>query len=573
MLLTALFGLYIATASSHVLGEDNGEFCALYAAGGVAHPSGYPLYTTLLRAFAWLPVTTPARGAALVTVAIGLAAVALLYMACRAWGAGTAAAALASALYGTAPLAWDLATKAEVFALNAALAASIVLVAAPHGPFRGMRRAAVLGLLFGLGLSNHHSVVFLAPLGVAGLCAAFAETARRVRALFAVVVGGVLGLSPYATLPFAASGAGWVWGDVTTLHGVVAHFLRRDYGTTSLALGPAHPSIAANLGALTRTLVEDSRGFALVGLWVLTVALVRVVRPAKGARPVALAALAASFVLAGPLFATRMNVELSPEGAAIVRRFHLLPLLLLAVPFAVGVEPLLARVRAPLQGAIVATAVVAGAVLGFGRVQDERGPMLERYIVDLLETAPENAVVLGSGDLRVFGVLYAQLGLGLRRDVVFVSPALLHHDWYRRRIETALGFALPPASAGSIDTVALAERLLDAGRPVLLSDLFTPAISKTLPTYPLGVLVAVLPRGAFPPSPSSLEGRNLAVFAAYHVDPKLLDEERAWTRGARDAYRRPWTVLGAAYRAAGDTESATRNERRATLEPWVTREE
>jgi hypothetical protein len=281
--LTPLAALYASTATPYVLGEDNGEFCALFAGGGVAHPTGYPLYTLLLRAFSWLPVDTPVRGAALVTAAIGLAAVGLLYGACRAWGAGMGASALAALVYGTAPLAWDLATKAEVFALNAALVAAIALVGAPSGPVRGVGRAAWTGLLLGFGLSNHHSVVLLAPLIASSAAAAVREAPRRAAAAATFAAGLLAGLLPYATLPFAAraSGAAWVWGDVTTPAGLAHHFLRRDFGTTQLAVGGTEPARLENLAALARTLLVDLRWIpALVGLGVLVVAPIR----ARGTR-------------------------------------------------------------------------------------------------------------------------------------------------------------------------------------------------------------------------------------------------------------------------------------------------
>ena len=57
----------------------------LGARGGVAHPSGYPLYVMYLRAMAWLP-GTPAHAAALATALLGAAQIGVLHAACRAWG-------------------------------------------------------------------------------------------------------------------------------------------------------------------------------------------------------------------------------------------------------------------------------------------------------------------------------------------------------------------------------------------------------------------------------------------------------------------------------------------------------
>ena len=86
-------GLYFATAAETILGGDNAELVTLAERGGVAHPSGYPLYVLYLGALSWLPLGSPAHVAALATSLLGLATVALLYAAARRWGASPAAAA------------------------------------------------------------------------------------------------------------------------------------------------------------------------------------------------------------------------------------------------------------------------------------------------------------------------------------------------------------------------------------------------------------------------------------------------------------------------------------------------
>lgn len=44
------------------------------------------------------------------------------------------------------------------------------------------------------------------------------------------------GLLPYVYLPISSylSQARWTWGDQTTLHGFLTHFLREEYGTFNL---------------------------------------------------------------------------------------------------------------------------------------------------------------------------------------------------------------------------------------------------------------------------------------------------------------------------------------------------
>ena len=314
--------LYFLTAATTVEGADNGEFCTLFATGGVAHPSGYPLYTLLLRAFAWMPASTPAHGAALVTAGIGLAAVALLYFACRAWGAEPWAAALGATVFGVSPIAWDLATQAEVFSLNAALAAAIVLLAAPLGPAKGRSRVLWLGLLAGLGLSNHHTIVLLAPLGIWAFVRGVresTETGTSALRTLALGVGALLlGLLPYASLPFAARGdltTRWVWGDVTTLGGIFDHLRRADYGTTELALHGAPFRPMLQMAALARRLLVDLRVVpCLVGVGFLAIAGTRSAAVKGTPHRFAIASLGAAFLLAGPVFASATNIEAISNG-------------------------------------------------------------------------------------------------------------------------------------------------------------------------------------------------------------------------------------------------------------------
>jgi hypothetical protein len=198
--------------------------------------------------------------------------------------------------------------------------------------------------------------------------------------------------------------------------------------------------------------------------------------------------------------------------------------------------------------------------------------MLDDYVRDTLRTAPDRAVILGSGDVRVFGTLYAQGAMGVRRDVVFISPILLHYGWYRRRVSDALGMALPPPEGGSVDTKALAARILGSGRRLFLSDVLNGVIPQSFSTYPLGTLIEVLPHGVTPPTPPVLEQQNLLLFERYRLHAGLFDEDRAWSRDVREAYTRPWAALARAYRSAGDAEATARNERRAAkLEPWIGR--
>ena len=130
---------YTLTAPRCILGGDNGEFATLYATGGIAHPPGYPAMVLWLRLWHWLPVATPAHGAALATVVLGVLSVWAVQWACLAWGASASATAFASAVYAFSPVAWKMGCHAEVLAMNALFSGSILALSAPVACFKGWK--------------------------------------------------------------------------------------------------------------------------------------------------------------------------------------------------------------------------------------------------------------------------------------------------------------------------------------------------------------------------------------------------------------------------------------------------
>jgi hypothetical protein len=279
--------------------------------------------------------------------------------------------------------------------------------------------------------------------------------------------------------------------------------------------------------------------------------------------------LGAALVTVGPLFLSRFNIPPTGLGGAVVERFHLLPMSLLAVTIGRGFD----RVAelAPLGRNVQATLGAAVAVVGFARglpaVRFEQDPTVERYLRDVLDTLPPRAVVLGTGDHRTLGFPYVQRALGLRRDVLFIDPRLLPMPHYRARIERRLGrpFAFP--ATRSIPTVPVAEAALATGRPVFLTNVFTTSIPRALPVYPEGVVLRVLPRDERPPPPDQVLARNEALFARYRVRPgrRVLPP---WQATAQMEYARTWGALADAATAAGRPDvAAPLRERAASYAP------
>lgn len=565
-LLVVVSSSYVFTLADALLGGDNAEFVALSQRWGVAHPSGYPAYVLYLRLCSWLPGITPAMTAALATAVLGVSALYALYHACRAWQASPFAALAACALFAWSPRLWIAATHAEVFAMNALFAALLLWLCAPQLQVAARRRLLLLAGLAGLGLSNHLSLVLLAPIGIFAAVHALQRCERRARAAALAVGCFALGLVPYAALPLLARAArGFTWGELRTPGDLLGHVLREDYGTLSFGIKDERGEALAHIGQLAAHANAD-----LLWLPLLLVPLGALVLWRSSQRWHGVALLG-TLLSAGPLFVARINLGTDGLARSVVQRFYLLPELVAVPLLALGLGWLEASIRARVRHALTqAAGLAAFSVLGAAQLlatlpelSEHHAPTVERYLQNTLRFVPPGAVILGSGDQRLFGFEALQELDGLRRDVQYIDPRMLHYAWYRRRAAERFGSPLPEPHDGNISTVDLAERVLRAGKPLFVTDVFSEVLLRSLPSYPVGTLLQILPPGTKVPSPRELEQINVQLFANFDLGYARPMDSSSWAWAAQATYTRPWLALAGSYQQLGDTARVAVNEERA----------
>ena len=102
--------------------DDSLEFQVVLPTLGIAHPSGYPLYTLLGKlATVIIPFRDPAGRANLLSALAAALAIAILYLVARRFAGSRPAAAVATAAFAISPAWWSQATLAEVYALHGLL--------------------------------------------------------------------------------------------------------------------------------------------------------------------------------------------------------------------------------------------------------------------------------------------------------------------------------------------------------------------------------------------------------------------------------------------------------------------
>ena len=165
--------LYAYTAAPGILTffDDTLEFQTVAATWGIAHPTGYPIYTLLGALWTHLlPIGTFAGRLNLLSafcaaITVGLVAmVASRLVTDRSGAPNLWAGIIAAIAYALGSVWWSQATIAEVYTLHGAFVAAILVttIGINHSQ-RTDRRMTLLLLLFGLGLTHHRTTLLLAP--------------------------------------------------------------------------------------------------------------------------------------------------------------------------------------------------------------------------------------------------------------------------------------------------------------------------------------------------------------------------------------------------------------------------
>ena len=467
--------LYLSTVAPTLtwgwddLGIDGGDLLAAAKTFGVPHPTGYPTYTLLLRLFATIvPIGDFAFRGNLLSAVLASATVLTVYwsvyrfcvhlkpdapVSLRATGAALGASVLA-----TAPLFWSQANVTEVYALNALIAAALLLIAVHMALPAGdpnvagqtrpppARTLAVFGLLLGLGVGNHFTVLAVAIPLVVWL---WSSLGRRAVVSPWAIGAFVAGFSVYLYLPISASQHPPIsWGNADTLGGFAWMLTGGPYQGYVFAV-PADSLLSCSsdgcsgrivawvelmfeqfnpLGlflGITGAVVLRSRAVRFLVLSLLPIlglSVYSVTYNTVDSEVLNIPALLLFSVWAGigafwVLAAWITDPESDPPGAAPRR-------------LAVSGRPLRVALAALAFALLPGTAILLN--YGSQDLSDDRGAY--RYAKALLDAVPDGSVLVSEDERSVFSLWYIRYVEMPHRDVAPVVLPLLQFDWYREDI-------------------------------------------------------------------------------------------------------------------------------------------
>ena len=155
--------------------DDSLEFQLVCPTLGIAHPTGYPLYTLLGKFFTLIPIGDAAYRVNLMSAFFAALTVVFTYLIVRVLTDDSLSAFFASLAIAVSPVFWSQAVIAEVYSLNAFFTALVVCLLLRWEADRRQRPAAstssaaaphhllLAAFVYGLSLTHHRLMLLLAP--------------------------------------------------------------------------------------------------------------------------------------------------------------------------------------------------------------------------------------------------------------------------------------------------------------------------------------------------------------------------------------------------------------------------
>jgi len=269
-LVVALFAVYACGACPTIYVGDSGELVTAVHTLGIPHPSGYPLYVMLGKAWTILvPVGSIAWRMSLFSAACAAAACSVLYWLCRQLALHRLAAVLAALLLAFGPSFWGEANVQRVYSLGALFLLMATAATLCWYRHRETRCLVLAFFLCGLGAANH-TFMAINALAIGVFAAAVRPNAfLNLRTLGKSTVAFAVGLAPYLYLPLRSlADPPLDWGNPETPRALMNVILRRAFWDRAWMEGPRDllPIMADYLYGLGSELAWMGAALAIGGI-------------------------------------------------------------------------------------------------------------------------------------------------------------------------------------------------------------------------------------------------------------------------------------------------------------------
>lgn len=398
-----IFSLYAFMAPISVQSGDTGELVTNSFFLRVSHPPGYPLWSLLYH----IPVKYFNFGNPFHSASIFTTFISVLAIACIGLVLNLRAIWFILAVLSTTAVIWKQALLPDVFALHMFFL-SLVFICFSQPEL--LNRWWMI-LMVALSVAHHHTIVFVFPMFLYALI----ESKPTSKKITTCLLAGVFSLSLYLLLLVFNPDDYGSWGNIHSFSDVLHHFLRKDYGTFNLMTSKGE-GISWISFFLEHSLLDMWSLWILLGYFALKHQDLLKVSKAKIATM--LICLFLYFMVFG-----LQDVSLAGESEAVIERFLLQPLLLIAF-LAIF---LVYEFRKDIPKALLIMIFMNAGLnvwTNFNYLNFREKTGTEDYIKNSLKKLPSQSAVFTRGDSFSFGTYYLINVMNFRPDI-----KQIHANW------------------------------------------------------------------------------------------------------------------------------------------------
>ncbi len=464
----AAFIVYRLTMAPGLGFIDSGELATVACMLGVAHPTGYPLYTLLGWAFSRLPlagaeiVRLNLMAALFCSAAAGVFVLVfrrVILVSSRKPVAATAAAAAGALILAFSTTYWSTALAVEVYPLHLLLVSVVLLLFlracyAPAAEGPPGRDWYLFAFAVGLAFTNHMTTVLLAP-GLLYLYFSRMGTSPRAWRLIAkMALPFLAGLSLYMYIPVRASrGPVLNWGYAVTAERFLWHVTGKQYQVWMFS---SMDVVGRQLSYFLRD-IPGEFGYAglllsLAGWYALW----------KGNRRMATGVA----ILFSVCVAYAVNYDIHD-----IDSYFLLAYVCAGMTAAVGlssVADLLSAHPGQSKRLVPVMLLACGAIplaLHYREADESADHLVEDYTANMFSSLRQDAVVVSyQWDYWVSASYYDQIVAHVRPDVTVIDKELLRRSWYVKELEHRSPW-LVAASRPEVNAFLVQVDLFERGLP------------------------------------------------------------------------------------------------------------
>lgn len=427
---------YFFIAPLFIQGGDTPELVMASYHRLVAHPPGYPLFIWLQ--FVWthlFDVSTVFWRASILSSFFGVTALAAVLFPLKDLKYCLWATLF---LIGLKPAFIEASVLPDVFSLHAVFVSLIGhYFLFSHHP----KKDSWVIFLFIFSLTNHHTSIFLFPV----FFYSFAHLVQRkdFRSLFISLGTGIsLFIGLYLSILLLKPDHSLSWGTINNLSKLIHHFLRSDYGTFQLSATKSSSGLEA-----FSFMLKNIWSMLLISLVVLGLALKDKVSSLKSIHFI----LWSIVLVINLTFPLAMNVTSEHVGAEVLKRFHVMPVIVLSLWTVFLLRKLSFTKKKILS---LSLSIIPALYFNLMATPDfsslRTDSVIEDYANNLYAIGKANypSLIVADTDASYFGLRYIQsFDEGERPgEVAIVSLPLFFHHWYLAKVQSYLPeFTLPRA--------------------------------------------------------------------------------------------------------------------------------